>query len=346
MARQERKSILGSQVDTDILNHANDETTYGIIKLPPGIIAGRAQVTECYFAVHEKGKHAGKVYFRASASVLEPESFVHNGTVISLKGAFTSIILPWDYAKGKDGTIEKSKARVMNELRKIAGDKTTSACRTGEEIEALAQAIEDAGPVIGFTTTESKPPIDPETGQVQINPETGKPFETMVWENWQGTRGLENYVNGSSSVKATKDRTTQPINTQHNGVSSSTVNSDDWDTIAKDAVKNRDSALKMEHKALSLGYTQEEIDECSSWTTIAEWIKSGPKTTSLVKWEYGDDYVCKYAPENKKSPGTKLDPVDVEVASVDEENQTVNLINITNRRLKYNDVSWSELLHN
>jgi hypothetical protein len=195
MAKQVFKSVLGNKVDPDIKEHANDQTNYGGTnrKLPPGI-EGVARLVECRFGVHERGTNKGKVYFYAVGDIISPKKFTYQGEVIPLTGMQTKLILPWNYARGSQGSVSKSKAIVMNELRKLAGREATANCQTGEDLEILAKTIEEEHPYFRFSTSLGTQQIDPNTGKPRINPNTGQPYEPIVWENWHGTKGLEDFT--------------------------------------------------------------------------------------------------------------------------------------------------------
>ncbi len=55
----------GAKLDQAVKAHAQDETDYGFIRLPPGIVNGIAQLTKCYFDEYKTGKNKGEMYFRA-----------------------------------------------------------------------------------------------------------------------------------------------------------------------------------------------------------------------------------------------------------------------------------------
>jgi len=354
MPKQTTKSVMGSSVDPHIKAHANDETTFGIVRLPPGITNGIAKVQECYFAVHEKGKkNEGKIYFRAMAVVVSPASVAVNGSMIPVKNLQTSIVLPWDYPKGAEGSVEKSKATVMNELRKLAGDEATNACQTGQDLEALAAAVEEASPYIRFSTSESKPQIDPTTGKPKLNPNTGKPYDPQVWENWHGTKGLENYGEEHPATPDVKDnsKVVTKAEASVNGKSSDGKSNDyrddeDLTSLAKRAGKEEEVANRLKEMAMKLGYSEEEVDESNSWLEVVGWIKSGEKkdggSSDGERTPKIDDAV-KYAPTDPKNENKRLKPVDCTVTQIDRKGMTVELTRLDDRRKKYKEVSWDEL---
>lgn len=185
------KSVLTNQVDQDIIKHANDPISYGNLRLPAGV-KGIAQLDEMYFGVHQDGANKGNIYFRATGTVIEPEIVTVDGSPMVIRGLQTSIILPWNYARGNK-TVEDSKVAVLNTIRQLGGPNCLDHVQTGKQLEEVVQHLSQQTIYFRFSTTQSNPPIDPETGKPQINPRTGKPYEPRIWENWHGTKGLTNY---------------------------------------------------------------------------------------------------------------------------------------------------------
>lgn len=170
----------GPAIDQAVRNHGGDETEYGRIDLPPGITNGVARLVECKFDTYKTGDNTGEFYFRAAGVVVEPTEVEHKGQLIPVAGQQTSIMVPVCQTKnqaGKVTTQEENVARILNEMRKLGADTNGAGVA---EMEALADALKEAAPYFRFSTSQS-----PATPQFP-NP--------RIWENWNGTKGLGEYV--------------------------------------------------------------------------------------------------------------------------------------------------------
>lgn len=175
---------LGNAGDQAVVAHANDETVYGRIELPPGIEHGIAQITVCTIDQVQQGKeNAGKLYWRAEASVIEPEYVDYNGQKIKCRYLFTSDFQMLEDTKDRNGQVVERAANIkecMNKMRKIGGEDCTAGCTTVEDLADVCDAIQEAKPYIKFSTRlGKKTPAFP-------NPKT--------FHSWIGCQGLEDYT--------------------------------------------------------------------------------------------------------------------------------------------------------
>lgn len=212
-SQTKKSSVLGKyagRINQALHDHAEDPIKYGISRLPAGITNGVAQLNECLFGVVEQGKqNAGEPYFRASAVVIEPYQ-LDDGTVV--RWASTTQFRMMGDVKDRDGkvtvTAEDNALWLRNEFLKMVPDLDVS------DLEAAAEMLQQLKPFFRFSTSEGRPSIDPATGKPKIDPKTGKPYPPRIWENWHGSRGLEDYT--PPEAGGTQDDT-KPIGQEANG---------------------------------------------------------------------------------------------------------------------------------
>ncbi len=188
---------LGSLGAKAVKEHANDPTSYGNVQLPPGITSGVAQLTKCYFDKHKDGPNQGKYFFRAAGVVVEPKEVEHNGQVVPVAGQQTSIIVGIYDVQRNAGTVtvDMQIANVLNEMRKLGGQQFTEGAGV-EDLEQLAATLQESQPYFRFSTSQGKP-----TPQYP-NPRT--------FENWHGSKGLENYTPPDDGDAVQDDTPEQP----------------------------------------------------------------------------------------------------------------------------------------
>jgi len=162
-------------------------------RLPPGIQSGIARLTECYLGVYDRKTNqkqldgstaAGELYLRMVGAVVEPKAVSHNGSSIPVEGLQTSQVIPicGNGVSFRGGALDFDACvqEASNELRLIGGEGFSTA-----DFDAAVKALANAKPYFRFSTTES-------AGK-GINPATKKPYEPRTWENWLGSKGLENW---------------------------------------------------------------------------------------------------------------------------------------------------------
>ncbi len=335
---------LGSRLDKAVRSHANDTTEYGIIQLPPGITNGIAQVKECTFGEFKEGTaNAGQPYFRASAVVVEPQTVMYRGQEVKVAGLQTSIMIPMcDTVSqaGKETPLEDNIKRIMNELRKLAGEEYTKGCSGGVEMLSLAEGIESAQPYTYFSTTlaKKKNPADPD----------------RIWENWHGSKGLESYEPGEPAgamaaqddLEAVDDD--EPVASAKaptkkapsaNGKTKAPVQEEfdefqDLDSLVERADADDEAAIKaLTDQAKKAGISKKVIND-SSYADLAKLIagESVDEEETTEEEEVVEDEpqestgpqvgeVFSYRPVDKatKKPGKATE---VEIIEIDEESQT------------------------
>lgn len=376
MAAVKTQSVLakkyGAKLDGAVKAHANDQTTYGLIALPGGITNGIAQVSKCYFKEFEKAttmKKAdgtpavGEYYFRCEGSVISPKTVAGPDGLIPVEGLTTSVMVPLCDTKDSKGVItsqEDNLARVLNIMRQLAGQEYTQGA-TGADLESLAAGIEQAAPYFRFSTTQSQPNKD------YPNP--------RVFENWQGNKGLENYVPENVAATAMKDNTsTKPSGQKQQKVTEpqvpdNTVKAADnvyaeWelsqlvDLAGSEADTAQEGREELVRRAMEVGYTRDEAEAADTWEACAEMIQNpksaedeqGSDDTSSPEVEPEPEVTppktgttCKYTPPGK-DPATKKEYKErpCTIVKVDKDKKTVEIKDLSNKKM-YTGIKWEDI---
>lgn len=294
----------GQRIDKAAKEHARDETRYGFQRLPGNISGGVARLVECGFFVSDSDRYKGEIYFRAAGVALTPKSVIYNGNECPVEGLQTSLVeMVCDTvdSNGKKTTLEEHVARIQNTLRTLGADPEALA-EGMSALEPIAAQIKEAAPYFKFSTT---------VGRATIDPKTKKPREPMVFENWHGTKGLEDYVpeshNGVDDTTGHSQMNHPPEgDEQTTGDEGGDAQFDEFgdiNSLLEDAKgKNtNDSQSKLEQMALKAGKTQEEVNDAKDWDEVVGWIREGS----------GDDSGA--APDDQPYEPSKGDPVKIEV---------------------------------
>lgn len=344
-------SKYGKAADAAIKAHANDTTTYGLIRLPAGIPNGIAQVSKCYFKEYGKDTNmktadgrsaAGEYFFYVEGTVRSPKSVATPDGVVPVEGLTTSQVIPFFDTKGANGEVvpqEKHIATIMNIMRQLAGEEYTRDASV-DDFEMLAKGIEEAAPYFRFSTT---PRIAQRDGQgVKKGDITG------VWENWHGSKGLENWApeeapafnerpapsaNGHAATKAPAPKAPEPEQTLSEMLDE-LMGLVEADGEIGDSARERLVAL-----AVEAGHSEEAAKNADSWDEVRKMIEGAGETQVEVP-EKGK--TCKYTPPGKDAKKKPYTERDCKIVSVDEENQTVTLKDLTNKA-EYKGVSWNDL---
>lgn len=349
----------GSKLDQAVKEHAQDETKYGFTRIPPGINNGIAHLKECYFAEYKTGELKGEYYCRMMGIVISPKLVNVQGTQVPAAGCQTSLMFPCCDTKGKDEngaetTTPQSEhiARILNMMRCLGGEEFTHNS-TGADLERLAKQLEDARPFFKFSTSPKK---DMKTGQVDYN--------LPPWENWQGSKGLENYippegggVNDNSGIPDDKTVNVDTVSTQPttSGVVPPTTpptttataeysDSGDLDSLLNaakaDGKEATDAQNKLTDMAVAAGHDKATVEATNSWEEVIELIKGS--TSAEQPWQPEKGGVYGYVPIDGKTkkPGTKTN---VEVIEVYAEMQAVDLRRVDNPKIAYRGIEWSKL---
>lgn len=357
----------GNKLDTAAKTHATDETDYGPTRLPGGINNGIAQLIKCYFDQYKTGNYQGEYYFRAEGVVLEPVIVQTKHGEMKVAGLHTSIMIPVCDTRSADGkltTLDEHVAQILNEMMKLGGEEFTAGA-SGGDMEAMAEQLKEAAPFFKFSTSQSAP--------------TEKYPDPRVWENWNGTKGLEEYVpevNGQVEDNTvaqkpdappptpSKKPTVAPPKAQPSakappkppveppppaeefnefedlGSLGTLASSDD----EGEAIKAREKLTEM---ALAGGATADQVAEAADWQAVADLIGSTPteggESQEEKPWEpmKGDVYLYKPLDPKTKKPVKK--GVEVEVMSVDLKGKTVSVQTLDAPKRIFKGLKWDAL---
>lgn len=197
-------AAMGARGAEAVAKHANDDTQYGFVNLPPGIDQGIAQLTQCSVEQYKTGSNKGQFYLLFVGNVYEPfEATAISGVKIRVKGLQTRLRVDLFDLKNSKGEVwsdfDRQFGIALNEMRKLGGPDFTKGA-TIDDIEPLGQQLVEAAPFFRFSTTPRIAQKD--EGGVKKGDVTG------AWENWHGTEGLEDYV--PEEVKAVAKDNTGP----------------------------------------------------------------------------------------------------------------------------------------
>lgn len=327
---------LGAQLAKAHEAHKADETVItGGGDLPAGIENGIAKLVECKFDVYKNGDSKGQYFFYAAGVVVAPRD--HDG--VPIEGLRTSIMEPLcDTPTRTRKTIDQHLEWIYNELRKLGVDTSSFGY---DELEGVCQALKEDGPHFRFRTWK---------GQKQT---TGAYANQEPRTNHQWGGKVE-FADDGDAASGVNDQTAAPqtMPDKPSDVDPEDLDQSDLDSLAKRADKGDEkAALLLSEMAQQHGVTEEEINATSSWAEVADLARAADQGTSEdesheseeeeeFKPEVGDVY--KYAPiDPKTKKAGKL--VEVEVKAVNEGAKTVDLENVTNRKLKYMKVMFEKL---
>ncbi len=326
--------------------HKADETKFGAGgDLPAGIEGGVAQLVSCKFGQYKDGDNKGEYFFMAAGIVKEPK--VVEG--MRIEGLRTQIgpepMCDTPKATGKRKTFDDHYAWVLNELRKL-GINTSEV--SGENIEEVAKALEESKPHFRFRTWKGR---KNETGPY-------KDREPRVQHEW---RGLAEYVEGEGGAESgVVDETAAESETQTDTPAEDEVV--DYAALGEAAdAGDSEAAEKVQQAALDAGVNQGDIDSAANWVAVAQLIESGSggdegtgeaQTTDEEEWVPKVEDVYKYKPMDAKTKKPVKKAIEVEVLTVDAENQTVDLAALDNKKTDpktkkviptYRKVGWDKL---
>lgn len=333
----------GAEGAKAVANHAKDEIKTGFVQLPPGI-NGIARLQEFYFAEYEKDQESwgikkGDVFLRGVGVVVEPET--HAG--MKVKGMKTYIKLP--YCATKKATMDENVEQVMQEVRKLTGEKTEI---NQDNLPSVAEVLEKAQPYFRFSTSERKAQADSLDGKVKAGQVTG------VWENWNGTKGLESYAPPTGM----KDKTGTAAPPSTNGTSASHQQSatppddnaggdtDELSELAEAAINDDAAENKLRAIAKEAGVPDEFVDAAKSWDQVVEAIREKQAEGGGGDDDSGgdaDEYEPAKGDEVLYKPKGARKSVKCKVVSVQFKAQTVELVTADKSKTKYEAVPWDKV---
>lgn len=355
----------GAKAVTAAKEGASTPINYGFQRIPGGIANGIAKVKECYLTEYKKDTNqkqadgssaAGELYLRISAVVVQPK--VHHdkdGNPIPTAGMQTSVMVPI-LSKGLQWgqevlDLEACIQRAQNELRKIVGESADAS-----DFDSLVALVAQTKPYTKFSTSFSKPQIDPRTGKPKLDPKTGKPYEPMVFENWNGSQGLENWSPEDTAAGAVEEGDVPAddapafdefANDKGGGggggkdaPAAEGPGDHELDELVEKATKkDKESQKKLTSLAKDAGMEDEAIENADSWSDLADFIRSakpsdateeetGDATEEAAPPKKGDPFFWKKRDKDGKIVRNKQNKVvkmEVEVITVNAKNETVTV---------------------
>lgn len=334
----------GAKLDKAVTAHANDETTYGLIRLPGGIVNGIAQLDECKIGTYKDGDYKGELFLRLAGIVNFPKTVNTKDGDIPVDGLQTSVMFPLcdtkSKAKGETTTFEENIAKVLNEFRKLGAD-TKGA--TGRDVEGIAAALQEQKPFFRFSTTET--------------PAQGT-YAARIWENWHGNKGLEDYVPDDAAAAGANDKSgkvdpdpvkgDEPVD-----VEALIVGASDGD---EEATKN------LKAHGDTLGITGEQIDKANDWDEVRTMFKEADDAASAANGDPSPAPVADAPPKKgdvfhytvldaqgkpvKDKSKKEKPPIEVAVLTVNVKAKTCKVKNLEDGTTEYADVKWGDLKGN
>lgn len=354
MPEPKKKSSLfakyGDKLNKSVQAHADDETKYGLVRLPPGITGGIAQLTECGFFECDKdtkmkkadGKSAvGEFYMRCVGVVVEPEFVEHKGQRIRVRGLQTSIMEPVFDTKTSKGVVSQDDhiQNILNEFRKLGGEDYTAGA-TGADLENLATGLKESAPYFNFDTNESEAVLK-DDGSIK--------YPARTWERWNGARNIppdytppEDGQVQDDTGGGNDDSAAQAAAEGDDLDALLTAAQDDTDEEAQAAAQTRLRELAIEN-----GCTEEQVDaDDTTWEMVRDWAENGPPADDAAA-EPEKGGTCNYGIYDGKTKKTKQ--TKCEITQVNAGKRTVQLKNLTTGKIvvgkdnKPMQVSWDDI---
>lgn len=360
-AKQQRSGLMakyGNRLGQIVQSHAADAVDYGFQRLPPGITNGIAKLTDCYFAQYKSGNMKDEYYFRAVGVVVEPKEVTVDGRPMAVQGMQTSYMEPVCQTQtqaGKVTTQDEHVTSIMNEMKKLGADFSET-----DDLELVAAALKEAGPYFKFSTSVRQP-----------MPGTNNP--PGVWENWYGSKGLEEYTppedadavddNTAAAAPAPKPNGTHAGPRQTAGKETPArrrpepqpePEGDPIDQLVERANAGEEEAAdELKRLATEAGHPEEAVDVAKSWDDVGELARSpAEESTEAVaeaveqQEEVTKDRVYRYFPETK-GPGGKpvkaKKAIDVEPVKIDKRARTADVKSLQDGKTVYKAVPWADL---
>jgi hypothetical protein len=326
--------------------------------LPPGIRSGVAQLSDIVLDRYKTGDNTGKTYLRAVGIVQEPLSVEVDGHQEVVRGRQTDIMIGFVARKGKNGEVIPPRIafmEAMNEVKKLMApvEVTEQMLSTPGAILNLLAHLKKKKPYFRFSTSrkESREYTDPKTKEKKRSAEG-------VWQNWYGTKGVENYTPSANGQAGVEDHTgesedvdqvvdqTEPAQLTPDDIDPMDAGRPQEDEEIDIAVllvaaqeKDGNAQLKLKELALAAGMSPTDFAR-ASWDDIAVFIETNqPSDADAGAEPVGEEPTEEPAPTPAKGeiwktvlakPGSKKDTtvkrsVEVQVLSVDLKAGTVTL---------------------
>lgn len=357
---------LGSRINKAAAAAMEKPVQYGNARLPGGITNGVAKLTGVVVDEAKTGNNKGQPYIRFAAVVVSPKSVVVNGDDVPVEGLQTSVLEMLCDTKtqaGKETSFDEHADNACNELRKLGGPDFDVSDFEGA-VKSLNEAAQDPDAPIYFRFST----------QWRNDQATGKPkYDDNPWENWYGTKGLEDYVPPDAAAAQTQDESgpaapparTVPPKTSANGKpATAPVNRvankpaptpqpdpnpdgaadepDIDDLLAKSEVGNGEAQAEMTRLAIEAGSSPEAVEAAPDWAAVAAMARGEAPADEATSPEQdaanpavGNVFYFK-PPKVKKA-------IECEVKKVNTKVKTCVLLNLTDGKTEYKDVLFTAL---
>lgn len=323
----------------DILEkHKDDPVNYGTIQIPAGIRDGVAKLEDAYFAQYEKDSEAmgtkkGDYYFRMSAVVIAPE--YHNN--VKVAGLHTSINIP--YCDTRKKSMEENTAKIREEIAKLLGEDTV--LKTGADLMKACKVLEKVAPYFRFSTS---------VRAAQIDPATQKPKgEDGVWENWNGARGMEDYVppTGGEAGSGMKDKHEAVAEPSKNGDGHHETEGPTLESLVEQAKDGKTEVQeKLKDMARARGWSDKELDDAAEWEDVGRMATTDKEGGGAEEKE--DEEEKPYTPavddDVLYTPPGKKKGVQCKVTKVSGKNRVASLVSAADKKVKFDAVAFDQLV--
>jgi hypothetical protein len=334
-------ALLGDQGRKAHEQHKGDETSFGIINLPPGIVGGVAQLVMAKIDLYkESATNAGKpcVIFRGSAK--HPTMWKD----VRVAGQGVLLTIPLCETKKNDGTVvsfSENYSAFLNELRKLGVDTKQT---TFDNIESLLAVLVKQGPHFHFSTRGWTPP------KSATNPNPTEMVFTQFDGSCEYTGGIVDptlQVDNSAAPAPQAPAPAAPAPAAPAPAATPTAPAaseaePDLDALAAAAeTMDQDAQDKLTEMAKTLDISDEAIEETKSWVEVVALIRAAylaPAAEPAEAWagpKVGECYFYK--------PPKAAKAIETMVMAVDAGSRLCALKNAVDKKTLYKGISWDAL---
>ena len=378
-----KKSQAKFDLNAALASHADDETRQkqDYDDLPAGIRRGTAELRAAeikFYDVNEnlvRSGKAGQPYIYMHGTVIEPEYATRvtqhwepspngkGGRVVKsepvkekVQGRITKVFMPLCDVIRRNGDVVPGGDNVdeaMNMLRLLGGDNCTKGVHTQQQLERLLAGLKNARPPIRFRfRTWCGSPNE----EYKDDPSTN--------HDWLGSAGVDQPSEDQAPPPLDDDSTDKG---DEEGGRSSEDDEEDWQDRLENLTEEELEELQnskgdeadnilINLAATASGKSYEEVDNLDSWEDVVglirDWMEDqddqgagGEKPPPAKGETYGYREINKRTGKPRKNrKGELLAPIDCEVLSVNKRAQTVTLLNLTDKKTRYENIPWEELI--
>jgi hypothetical protein len=337
MPKKTTKSAIANKLNKAFANHANDETEYGMefIDLPPGIRNGVAELVDAKLGEYKTGANQGEPFIYLAGTVREPleHSYVpkifKDGKVqlldpvtVNIEGQRTSLLLPLcdtTNSQGKTTSFDDHVSTALNELRKMGVD--TSGLEEIGDLPDLLESIKTAGIFFKYGTSSSDP--------------TSAYPEPRTWENWYGSRGLEDYTPDTEDDVEDNTEASEPSEPEPEEPADSSSEKTDG-KLADEGDEDAQARLTEEASGFDI-----DTNDYETWVEVENEIAHAKDNGAEPQDSEGEDTIPQKEEWYAFTPPRKRKPVEVEITTVNQSKQTCTVK--TEADEVYKEVPWSKL---